>query len=150
MPFHLHRPPVAERAGLRRSVAPPTDVLFRNAVCVYRSEWTVLTSGSKLVRCFFEGDRMCHSIYTDRRSRSEPAYVDPSLRRRMSCSVTLIACIDETSGRLEYPIRNRNCNLHRSPKCNPNRCRIDALLKCFGMTNLRTARFPMKPLFQRF
>ncbi len=37
---------------------------------------------------------MCGSDYTDRRSRSEPAYVDPSLRRRMSCFLTPNACID--------------------------------------------------------
>ena len=37
---------------------------------------------------------MCDSNYTDHGSRSEPAYVDPSLRRRMSCFLTPIACID--------------------------------------------------------
>ncbi len=48
-------------------------------------------------RSFLDYDRyleeglMWCSVYTDRRSRSEPAYVDPSLRRRMSCFSTPIA-----------------------------------------------------------
>ena len=42
-------------------------------------------------RCLVR-NRMGDSIYTDRRSRSVPAHVDPSLRRRMSCMATLFAC----------------------------------------------------------
>ena len=54
--------------------------------------WTFQSSGSLPVRRFLEGDRMCGFNYADRRSRSEPAYVDPSLRRRRSCFLTPIAC----------------------------------------------------------
>ncbi len=55
------------------------------------SECHLVFLGSKPLGCHLDEDRKCGFVYTDRRSRSEPAHVDPSLRRRMSCWVTLLA-----------------------------------------------------------
>ncbi len=63
-----------ERGGTVRSSRPLKNAMMN---CSPFSCWAISR------RCF-EGNRDGSSNGADRRSRSEPAYVDPSLRRRMS------------------------------------------------------------------